>query len=351
MKYLFTLTICAMALLWTSCQGTARVKDDYTTKIDSLIKTTEPRSFNGVILIRQKGETKYARAQGFADVNQKTALKVADQFSAMSIDKQFTAALISQQVEKGSIDLQVPIRKYLPGFKYAWADSITLHQLLNHTSGLQSDDMDKPLKFKPGSAFSYSNVGYAVAGLVLEQQSGQSFEALVSALFKQCQMVHSCYPSVPNSKHLRKGHTIQKDGTVVQHETVRFDASHCFGSHLVVTVPDLATWNDYLHGGKLLKPATYKLMCSYEKTNAHPLFGDQAIGYGYGLRINDRDSIPELGHTGFHPGEGFTAVNLYYPGTQTSIIVLENIASENFEIAYYFEQEIRKIVKAGSLLR
>ncbi|MNL14243.1 hypothetical protein D3C87_1351740 [compost metagenome] len=92
-------------------------------------------------------------------------------------------------------------------------------------------------------------------------------------------------------------------------------------------------------------------MTSYVITNKHPLFSDDPIGYGYGLRINDKDNMLEIGHTGFHPGEGFTAVNLYYPKSKTSVIIMENVAHENFDIAYYFEQEIRKIVKESNLLK
>lgn len=352
MKHLFHLTLLAIALLWTSCKSaSAPAKDDYSAKIDSLIKVTQPRSFNGVVVIQQNGTTKYAKAHGFSDCNKKIPLEIEDKFSTMSIAKQFTATLVLQEVEKGTIDLHTPIRKYLPALKYSWADTITVHQLLNHTSGLQSDKLELPLKFKPGTDFSYSNVGYALAGQVLEKQSAQSFETLVSALFKKCGMNNSYYPNAENNKFLSKGHTVKMDGSVEQHEQLSFGASHCFGSHLIVTATDLAKWNTCLHEGKLLKPATYKLMCSYEKTNIHPLFGDKPIGYGYGLRINDKGSIKEIGHTGFHPGEGFTAVNLYYPETKTSVIVLENVAHENFEIAYYFEQEIRERVKASKLLK
>jgi D-alanyl-D-alanine carboxypeptidase len=105
------------------------------------------------------------------------------------------------------------------------------------------------------------------------------------------------------------------------------------------------------HNGKLLKPAAYQLMTNYSITSSHKLFGISPIGYGYGLRINDKADIYEIGHTGFHPGEGFTAVNLFYPKTKTSVIVMENQANENFEIAYHFEQEIRKIVKESILLK
>ncbi|REA57142.1 serine hydrolase [Dyadobacter luteus] len=324
---------------------------DYSIQIDSLIKTTNPRNFNGVVLIQQNGKTKYTGAYGYSNFEEKSSLKITDKFSTMSIAKQFTSTLILQAVEKGLIDLHTPIRKYLPDFKYTWADTVTVHHLLNNTSGLHSDKIDNPLKFTPGSAFSYSNIGYYVAGLVLEKQSKKTFEQLVTELFKKCGMKNSFYPSEKASHLLTKGHTIKKDGTYRLNEQLSFEPSHYWGSHLIVTAPDLAKWNECLHKGKVLKPATYKLMTSYVITNAHQLFSKNPIGYGYGLRINDKEGILEIGHTGFHPNEGYTAVNLYYPETNTSVIVMENQANENFDIAYYFEQEIRKIVKNSTLLK
>lgn len=351
MKHFFRQTCIAFTILFISYNSFGQKKDSYATKIDSLIQVTNPRSFNGVVFIQQNGKIKYEKAYGYSDFNKKSVLKISDRFSTMSIAKQITATLILQEVEKGTIDLQTPIRKYLPDFKYSWADTITVHQLLNNTSGLNSEDMDKSLKFKPGAAFNYSNIGYYVAGQVLEKQSHKSFQELVTALFKKCKMTNSYYPNEINNKFLTKGHTIKKDGTYKFNEKLNFDIHNYFGSHLIVSAPDLAKWNECLHNGKLLKPATYKMMTSYSITNTHKLFSEKPIGYGYGLRINDKDSIMEIGHTGFHPSEGFTAVNLYYPKTKTSVIVMENQANENFDIAYYFEQEIRKIIKESNLLK
>lgn len=351
MKSIFRLTLIASVILFTSCQSSAQQTDDYSAQIDSLIKATNPRTFNGLVFIQQNGKVKYEKAFGFADFNKKTPLKISDRFSTMSIAKQITATLILREAEKGTIDLHTPIRKYLPDFKYSWADTVTIHHLLNHTSGLYSDDLKPDLKFKTGTEFSYSNVGYYVAGMVLEKQSGKTFQELVTALFKKCKMNNSSYPTEISSKLLTKGHTIRKDGTFKLNEKSDFDATNYFGSHLIVTAPDLAKWNECLHNGKLLKPATYKLMTNYSTTATHQLFGEKPIGYGYGLRINDKADVYEIGHTGFHPGEGFTAVNLYYPKTKTSVIVMENQANENFDIAYYFEEEIRNIMKKSQLLK
>lgn len=351
MRHFFKVASVAIITLFTSCNSSAQKKDDYPVKIDSLIKTTNPRTFNGVVYIQQNGKEKYAKAFGYADFNKKTPLEISNKFSTMSIAKQNTATLILQQVEKGTIDLHQPIRKYLPDFQYSWADTVTVHHLLNHTSGLYSDDLKPNLKFKTGKEFSYSNVGYYVAGLVLEKQSGKSYHELVTALFKKCKMNDSFYPTETSSQLLTKGHTIKEDVTFKLNKKSGFDPTNYFGSHLIVTAPDLAKWNECLHNGKLLKPETYKLMTNYSTTATHPIFGENPIGYGYGLRINDKADIYEIGHTGFHPSEGFTAVNLYYPKTKTSVIVMENVANENFEIAYYFEQEIRKIVMNSKLLK
>ena len=350
MKQTFTLFRILFLVLFISCNNYAQQKDDFSAKIDSLLQTTNPRNFNGVVVIKQNGKIKYVKAHGYSDFNKKTELKISDKFSTMSIAKQITATLILQEVEKGTINLETPIRKYLPELKYSWADTITVNQLLNNTSGLSSEDIDKPLKFTPGAAFNYSNIGYYVAGQVLEKQSHKSFEELVTALFKKCGMTNSYYPNETNNTFLTKGHSIKKEGSIKLNEQLNFDIHNYFGSHLIVSVPDLAKWNECLHSGQLLKPATYKMMIAYSITNTHPLFGDKPIGYGYGLRINDKTNIMEIGHTGFHPSEGFTAVNLYYPKTKTSVIVMENQAFENFSIAYYFEQEIRKIVRKSNLL-
>ncbi len=351
MNQVFKLTIFVLTILFILHYSSAQKKADYVEKIDNLLKTRNPRDFNGVVYIEQNGKLKYAKAYGFADFDKRTPLKINDQFSTMSIAKQFTAALVLRQVELGTIDLQVPIRRYLPNFKYAWADTVTVHQLLNNTSGLSGDSMDEPLKFKPGSAFSYSNIGYYVAGLVLEKQSGKKFETLVAELFNECKMNGSYYPNETNSKFLVKGHTIKSDRSFVLKEKSGFDAPHYFGSHLIVTAPDLAFWNECLHRGKVLKPETYKMMTDYVITAVHPIFGDEPIGYAYGLRINDKADIYEIGHTGFHPAEGFTAVNLYYPKTNTSIVIMENVGNENFDIAYFYEQKIRDIIKQSTLLR
>jgi len=340
-----------LLLLFTWSKATGQQTHDYITRIDSLLNTSNVRPFNGVVLIAQKGKQYYAKAYGYANSYTKRPLQMNDAFSSMSIAKQVTATLILQEVEKGHLDLHKPVKTYLPYLKYAWADTITVHNLLNHTSGLWSESLELPLKFAPGRGFGYSNVGYTLAGQILEKVSQQTYQQLVKTLFQICDIKNSGYPTTDNQQQLVKGHNVKANHSITIKEKISFNPDYFFSSHLVVTAEDLVKWNECLHNGQLLKGETYKQMTSYTATSAHPLFGTEPIGYGYGLRINNSEWIKEIGHTGYHPEQGYTAVNLYYPESQTSVIVLENQAFENFDIAYYFESLIRQIILKSSLVK
>lgn len=350
MKCLFSIATMLSALFFLGCHTQAQPQQSFAYQIDSLLQLQHPRKFNGTVVVQQNGKVLYAKAIGFADMDKQVPLGMDDKFSTMSIAKQVTATLVLRAVAQGSIDLHIPIKNYLADLHYAWADSITMHQLLNHTSGLSSFDIEQPLKFKPGTAFSYSNIGYSLAGRVLEKQTSKSFEALVTELFQQCGMEHSAYYSDKNKQMLVKGHAIQNNGAMALKEKIGIKPEDFFCAHLMVTAKDLANWNEHLHRGKLLQPHTYQMMIDYAISAEHPLFGNKPIGYGYGLRINNKQGFVEIGHTGYHPSEGFTAVNLYYPETRTSIVVLENQAYENFDIAYFYEKGVRDIILQSNLV-
>jgi len=136
MKQLFNFLTLILFAFFFSCNQKEQQKEDYSTKIDSLIQTTSPRSFNGVILITQNGKTKYSKAYGYSNFEDKTPISIKDNFRIQSNSKQVSAVLILKEVENGKIDLSSPIRKYLPDLRQTWADTVTVHQLLNMSSGI-----------------------------------------------------------------------------------------------------------------------------------------------------------------------------------------------------------------------
>lgn len=161
-------------------------------KIDSIITANTGKPFNGIILISQNGKEIYSGIHGYADWFKKIPLKQDDEFVIGSISKQITAVLVLQEYERGRLKLNDPIRKYLPGLKQSWADTVTIHQLLSHTHGIVS--LDKPLAFPAGTQYEYSQIGYQLLADIVERTSKESFAILSAELFKRCGMEHS-FPS------------------------------------------------------------------------------------------------------------------------------------------------------------
>lgn len=348
MKTLFLAVTTGILL---SC-NTTKVADtkQLSHKIDSLIQTKNPRAFNGVVVITKDGKNVYEKAYGFSNIENQTKLTLEDKFSSMSIAKQITATLVMLEVEKGNINLNQPIKTYLKDLKYHWVNKVTVHHLLNNSSGIDAWELKDELLFEPGTQFKYSNIGYGTLGRILENATGKSYEQLVTELFAKYGQKNCFYPNSENQKKLVNSFAITKNRTNLVKE-FPYSSELYPGSHLMVTARDLAKWNDLLHNGKILKNESYQKMINYSVTNIHTLFSEKEIGYGYGLRINDKADFFEIGHTGFSPPAGFTAVNLYYPEKKVSVTVLENQATDDFDIAYYFEQEIRNMVIKSDLVK
>jgi D-alanyl-D-alanine carboxypeptidase len=118
---------------------------------------------------------------------------------------------------------------------------------------------------------------------------------------------------------------------------------------IISNVRDLNRWDTQLHTGKILKPESYKLLTSYTITAQHDAFGNEKMGYGYGLRISDKTSVKYMGHAG--KGLGFVSIKFYIPDKEIDVIVFENQYSADSKLHYYFESKIREIVLNSSLAK
>ncbi len=328
-------------------------KDNFSAQIDSLIRTTSPRTFNGVILITQNGETKYTKVHGNSNFKNKTPITINDNFRIQSNSKQITAALILKEVENGKIDLKSPIRKYLPSLKQNWADTVTVHHLLNMSSGIIA--VDQPLIFKPGTDYKYSNPAYGLLGKILENITGKKYVEIANNLFEQLGMHNSyCYEMGKPNEGLINGYRVSNNEVnyVEFNNPDRTEAgwkAFIPAGGIISNVKDLNNWDIKLHNGKILKPETYKLMTNYNITGQHDAFGNKKIGYGYGVRIDDNTPVTTIGHAG--RGLGFASIKFYVPDKDVNVIVLENVYNEDASIVYHFETKIREIVLNSSLLK
>ena len=317
--------------------------------IDSLIQLTCPRFFNGVILISKNGNPIYQKSHGYSDLKKRTTLKMDDQFLIGSVSKQFTATLVLMEMQAGHIQANKTIRYYLPDFKQRWADSITVQQLLNHTSGIT--DWDKNLAHEPGSKFLYRNMNYVILGKIIEKTSGKSYAVLTAELFERCKMKSSTVPPGPgrksNDKKLVKGHSETDNGKYEEVDILNLLDSPMMGvpaGGLISTAGDLDRWMYCLHNGNVLADSTYQAMITSTVIQPHR-WGE--LKYADGIKVDRLDDILELSMSGYVPG--FISTIIYYPKTKVSIVILENISpsSSDMDRAYYFHDQIRKIVRGG----
>ena len=172
---------------------TAQAADAYLTRLESL-------GFAGAALVVQDGRTVLRKGYGLADREAGVPITSASVFSLGSITKQFTAAAILALEARGLLSVDDPIADYFPDVP-ADKRAITLHHLLTHSSGLESDfaqtdfdpvgrerdayvrrALDSELLFAPGSGYEYSNAGYSMLAAIVEIVTGKSYEEALREL-------------------------------------------------------------------------------------------------------------------------------------------------------------------------
>ena len=130
---------------------------------------------------------------GFSDLEGQAPVRPEQLFHIGSISKSFTAVMIHQLAAEGKLGLDDPITQHLQGLPLPDGPAITLNHLLSHSSGLPEDPPIFPetpdgklwLGFTPGTAWSYSNLGFALLGRVVEAKDGRKLaQSLKARIFK-----------------------------------------------------------------------------------------------------------------------------------------------------------------------
>lgn len=334
-RLIFTLAVSALLSVSVKAQKAA----PYSKKIDSIITASTPLTFNGVVLVTQNGKTKYLKANGYKDFGKKVALKTNDQFEIMSNSKQITAVLILQAAEQGKLNLQIPIKKYLPSLTQSWADTVTIHNLLNHTHGIV--DLEKPVAFKAGSQFKYGNLSYMLLGEILQNTTGKSFTELANSLFKKLNMEKTFVYNSKNNQALVPGYRSDNNQfEKVENSFLNDDIVSAAG--VVSTVEDLSKWDQALFKGKLLSPKFQQLILTPSTSSQHNVFGKENMGFGYNIRFIKEAGLDYYAVTGL--GDGFTCLNVYFPSADMSLIILENQMPKNSEYWSFQEAAIKNTV-------
>src|ERR1051325_4328677 len=165
-------------------------------QVDSLFAPLNEGATPGAaVLVVQNGKTVFLKTYGLARLNPKEPVTADTAFDLASVSKQFTARAIMILADRDKLSFDDPITKFFPQFP-AYAQKITIRNLLTHTSGLvdvinpkwfkagyepTSKDLLKMMvaepapSFIPGEKFEYNNAAYVLLALIVEKASGEPF--------------------------------------------------------------------------------------------------------------------------------------------------------------------------------
>jgi CubicO group peptidase (beta-lactamase class C family) len=318
-----------------------------------LAVTSDPGyHFNGVVLVADGNKIIYQNATGYADLSDQQKITLQTRFQLASLSKVFTAIAVMQLAEKGRIQLDDPLVKYLPAFPYP---DITIRQILSHTSGLpdfnevyrekskralnNSDIIPAliqfgPLVTKPGAEWHYSSMGYALLANLVEKISGQSFpDYLQENICKPAGMLHSYVlsPYIHHPDSLRAINYVSNGpGPLAASDSLRTILESpwqtVFGPGLMVSSgSDILLFSDALFTNKILSATSQEEMYTVVKlpdgNNAKlehaPIY--QAIGWGVDI---DHSCGQIVSHDGGSPG--MTTILLRNLKSKQTVIVLQN---------------------------
>lgn len=312
------------------------------TKVDDYVAAEmQKQRIPGLSLaVLKNAQIIHAKGYGFANVEHHVPVKPETIFQSGSVGKQFTAAAVMMLVEDGQISLDDKISKYLPDTPEIWKP-ITVRHLLTHTAGTTDypedfdfrrdyteDELLKraaviPLAFQPGEKFQYSNLGYAMLGILISKVTGKFYgDFLQERIFKPLGMTTARIISeadiVPNraAGYRLDKNELKNQGWVSPTINTTADGS------LYLTVLDMAKWDAALYTDRLLKKASFDQMWAPLKLNdgkTHP--------YGFGWGFGEVRGHRIIEHGG--AWQGFKSFIARYVDDKLTVIVFANLAQAN----------------------
>ncbi|GHO79183.1 serine hydrolase [Ktedonobacter sp. SOSP1-85] len=255
-------------------------------ELDQYVKQlAEQDQFSGTFLVAQGDKPVLLQAYGMANKERHIPNGPQTLYATASMAKSFTATAITQLAQQQKLTFTDPIGKYLQGFPADIADSVTIHQLLTHTSGMGDFHLvpdykakfliwqsaaetlnglleiikQQPLQFTPGTAFSYSNSGYVTLGTIVAQVSGMDYyDYIHQHIFAAAGMSKSRFYTKPQRERMQD--------IAHPYNSERVDISEQQGfigepaGDAYTTVEDMLRYSQALQTHQLLNPSFTDLL-------------------------------------------------------------------------------------------
>ncbi len=299
----------------------------------------------------QDGHIVHTGAYGVRSVDTQEPLTPRSLFHMASISKLFVTTAVMQLWERGLVDLDAPVVRYLPYFALADArhTAITVAQMLSHTSGMPDVEdyswdrpeydegaaeryvrslRGEPMNGDPGARFAYSNMAFEVLGDLIAKLAGTSFEAYVKEnVLDPLGMADSTFlrvqvsPTLATSPHLRTPLLAVSD-------IYPYHRAHAPSSTLHSSALEMCAWGlahlqrGTLNGRQILAPATYDLLW---RPRAQVIWDDGPSGeeIGLGWFLWEHRGLRAVSH-----GGGDVGYNTFFamlPERGLAVVVLANV--------------------------
>ncbi len=291
--------------------------------------------------VRREGRWVVQAGYGLARLKPPSPATARTRFQIASLTKPITASVVLRQVEAGRLELDERVRRRLDWLPRAY-DDVTVRDLLQHTSGvprdLRADNLDdfdaaefrarlesaQPA-FARGASFQYSNTGYILLGLVVEQAAGRPFDqVLAEALVEPLGLTSTVYLEPPSDDLLQAEGADPEDTCFVR---APYYSGGFSAGGLSSSIEDLARWLDALDQPDFLPTEAGHGMHSPGKlASGEPIrlrFGDDPeAAYGMGWFLTRRGERVLWTHGG--AVSGFSSALDRYPEDDLAVIVLAN---------------------------
>jgi len=313
--------------------------------VDAVFASWTGRNTPGCAVgVSRNGAVTLTRAYGMAHLEHDVPNTPATIFEAGSVSKQFTAASVALLVTEGKLSLADPVRKHFPELP-PYGDSITVRQLLNHTSGLRDwgtvaaaggwprgtrtythahvldiIKRQRSLNYVPGAEYLYSNSNYNLAAMLVERVAGMSLPQFTrTRFFEPLGMSSTSWRD--DYARIVKNRATAYAGVANMGYRQDMPFENVYGnSSLLTTVSDLLRWNEYL--GKDAPAALRQLMHERGRLNK----GD-TITYALGIVVDEYRGVREVNHTG--ATAGYRAYLGRFPDQGIGVALLCNTGSAN----------------------
>lgn len=323
--------------------GSALAATSPEAQVDAIFAAYTATTPGCAVGVEQGGKVLLAKGYGAADLEAGRPLTPQSGVYMASVSKQLAAMAVLLLVEDGKLRLDQPVRPLIPELP-AYADKVTVAQLLHHTSGLRDyftlgalDGLPEShpyteadvlrllgrqqgLNFEPGSEFLYSNSGYVLLSILVHRVSGQRLDDFARArMFTPLGMTHSRFQHDHNGPIPEKANGYQPAGTGWRIANSQLDVVGDGG--LYSSVDDMLKWLAALDRPKVGARALAQMRASARLNDG------SSTGYGMGLSTSAYRGLEVVAHGGALAG--YRTADWWFPAQKLGVVVLCNTSQTN----------------------